>query len=65
MALETYDYLVRILLLGNSGVGKAAICNRFVHDTYCSTIFGGYVIGTYMYVHRIIRNYSKCMNCNF
>ena len=43
-----YDYLARIQILGQYGVGKAAICERFVYDTFkVSSNYGG-DIGTCM-----------------
>jgi len=42
MSTDSYDYLFKILLVGNSGVGKSSILNQFVdkvyHDEYISTI---------------------------
>lgn len=40
--MEEYDYLVKLVLIGESGVGKSAILNRycddFFNDSYISTI---------------------------
>jgi Ras-related protein Rab-1A len=33
--MEEYDYLYKILLIGNSSVGKSSIFNRYVDNSYC------------------------------
>ena len=32
-----YDYLFKVLLIGDSGVGKSALLLRFADDTYSDT----------------------------
>jgi len=34
---KTYDYLFKLLLIGDSGVGKTCILFRFSEDAYNST----------------------------
>ena len=34
---KNYDYLFRLLLVGDSGVGKTCILIRFVEDTFNSS----------------------------
>ena len=31
---EDYEHIVKIMLVGDSGVGKTAIMNRFCEDVY-------------------------------
>jgi GTPase SAR1 family protein len=48
MAKKTYDLLFKLLLIGDSGVGKTCILFRFSDDAFTTTFIstiGGYVIG--------------------
>lgn len=33
----TYDYLIKLLLIGNSGVGKSCLLMRFADETWTPT----------------------------
>ncbi|KAM6919880.1 ras-related protein Rab-8A-like [Lycodopsis pacificus] len=37
---KTYDYLFKLLLLGDSGVGKTCVLFRFIEDAFNSTFIG-------------------------
>jgi len=43
---KTYDYLFKLLLIGDSGVGKTCILFRFSEDAYNSTFIS--TIGEYI-----------------
>ena len=34
---ETYDFLFKLVLVGDSGVGKTCVLNRFAEDAFNST----------------------------
>ena len=38
--LKQYDFLFKLLLIGDSGVGKTCILMRFSEDTFNSTVIG-------------------------
>ena len=42
---KTYDYLFKLLLIGDSGVGKTCVLFRFSEDAFNSTFIS--TIGTY------------------
>eukprot|EP01084_Bolivina_argentea_P247249 413678_1 len=35
--LSHYDYLFKVLVIGDSGVGKRSLCERFIDDEFCSS----------------------------
>ncbi len=43
---KTYDFLFKLLLIGDSGVGKTCILVRFSEDAFNSTFIS--TIGTYV-----------------
>ena len=42
---KTYDYLFKLLLIGDSGVGKTSLLFRFSEDAYITTFIS--TIGEY------------------
>ena len=56
MAKKTYDLLFKLLLIGDSGVGKTCILFRFSDDAFTSTFIS--TIGTYRVKARQDRLYS-------
>lgn len=32
--MAEYDYLMKLVILGNSGVGKSTIINRYIYDRF-------------------------------
>ena len=48
MAKKTYDLLFKLLLIGDSGVGKTCILFRFSDDAFNTTFIS--TIGMYFYV---------------
>ena len=68
---KTYDFLFKLLLIGDSGVGKTCILVRFSEDafnsTFISTIGEEYLTNQYdqVYVHLYnIRTYIHTHLCN-
>lgn len=51
---KTYDYLFKLLLIGDSGVGKTCVLFRFSEDAFNTTFIS--TIGTYFYL-RDMYNY--------
>ena len=54
-----YDYLFKILLVGDSGVGKSSLLLRFADDTFCesyiSTIGVDFKIKTVMLDNKVVK----------
>ena len=46
-AMADYDYLFKILLLGDSGVGKSCLLLRFADDTYTDTYSCSVMVSTW------------------
>lgn len=49
MAKKTYDLLFKLLLIGDSGVGKTCILFRFSDDAFTSTFIS--TIGSYAHIN--------------
>jgi len=58
MAKKTYDLLFKLLLIGDSGVGKTCILFRFSDDAFTTTFIS--TIGEF--VIRINRSTENCFN---
>lgn len=56
---ETYDYLIKTVIVGDSGIGKSSIMIRFAEDTfnyhYISTIGVDFKISTIQYKNKSIK----------
>ena len=55
---KTYDYLFKLLLIGDSGVGKTCVLFRFSEDHFNSTFIS--TIGKYAFSLRGIQIKSYC-----
>eukprot|EP00605_Chrysophyceae_sp_TOSAG23-4_P000269 GSChrysophyteH1.ASY1.ANO1.311.1 assembled CDS len=62
-----FDFLFKLLLIGDSGVGKSCLLLRFADDTYTesyiSTIGVDFVSETFL-LAMTLGNYSKCLSVN-
>lgn len=58
MAKKTYDLLFKLLLIGDSGVGKTCILFRFSDDAFTTTFIS--TIGEYLFFGRFFINNLLC-----
>ena len=57
MAKKTYDLLFKLLLIGDSGVGKTAVLLRFSDDAFNTTFISTIGMILYFYVLKFPINY--------
>lgn len=59
MSFDSYDYLIKCLLIGDSGIGKSSLMMRFTEDMfiekYMSTIGVDFKIKTMNYKNKLIK----------
>jgi len=60
MAKKTYDLLFKLLLIGDSGVGKTCLLFRFSDDAFNTTFIS--TIGVYV---RLVVQFPGITNCTF
>ena len=60
---QEYDYLFKLLLIGNSSVGKSSLLFRFVEnvwdDSFVPTIGVDFVSKKYLYINIEIKNFRS------
>ena len=61
MAKKTYDLLFKLLLIGDSGVGKTCLLFRFSDDAFNTTFIS--TIGKLLTTNKTIARYPT--HCNF
>lgn len=54
---KTYDYLFKLLLIGDSGVGKTCILFRFSEDAFNTTFIS--TIGKFVFVEIVLLTFSS------
>ena len=59
MSFDSYDYLIKCLVIGDSGIGKTSLMTRFTDDIfnnqYTSTIGVDFKIKTMKFKNKIIK----------
>lgn len=66
MSNREYDYLFKLVIVGNSGVGKSSILLRFADDqfseSYLTTIGVDFrlLVHTYMQIQNIVSWWQEC-----
>lgn len=58
---KTYDYLFKLLLIGDSGVGKTCVLFRFSEDAFNSTFISTIGMNLFMFVSASV--YSTPAGC--
>lgn len=48
---KTYDYLFKLLLIGDSGVGKTCVLFRFSEDAFNTTFISTIGKALYLYIY--------------
>lgn len=61
---KNYDYLFRLLLVGDSGVGKTCILIRFVENTYTSAYISTIGVDFKIRTLEIGELFDNCILCN-
>ena len=63
---KTYDYLFKLLLIGDSGVGKTCVLFRFSEDAFNATFIStiGKLVNHCNEMSNIFSTQSKYLNCN-
>lgn len=61
---KNYDYLFRLLLVGDSGVGKTCILIRFVENTYTSAYISTIGVDFKVRTLEIGELFDNCILCN-
>ena len=62
---KNYDYLFRLLLVGDSGVGKTCILIRFVENTFASSYISTIGIDFKIRTLEIGELFDICILCNY
>lgn len=60
---KTYDYLFKLLLIGDSGVGKTCVLFRFSEDAYNTTFIS--TIGESQFIFYVKKFKGNCNHINF
>lgn len=51
---KTYDYLFKLLLIGDSGVGKTCVLFRFSEDAFNTTFISTIGKALYLYIYMCV-----------
>lgn len=59
---KSYDYLFKLLLIGDSGVGKTCVLFRFSEDAFNTTFIS--TIGKYVFLLTLVFSYTNSAQNN-